>query len=163
MSRDDERHKYTCPSCGHPILPTDPLAILSPQERRIFDVIHKAGQAGIDSQAVRERIYNGASGGVSAQLVGVHLKNMSPKLRYLGLVVDSERAGKYGAVYTVRRVSVVAHASNGKQNGASVFDDATARKIRQDPRPVGRIAKIYGVNRRTIERIRKRETWGHVE
>lgn len=148
--------KYRCPHCGHPTMPTDPLAILTPMQRVIFDVVYKAGTPGIDSQALRERAYNGTTGGTSSQLLGAHITGINQRIRFLGLRIDSQKAGKYGAVYNVNRTTEVEKASH-------TLTEEIVRKIRQDARPVGRLAKAFGVNRRTIERIRNRETWRHVQ
>lgn len=97
-----ERSKYCCPACGHPILPTDPLAILSPTERAIFEVIHAAGQAGISREAIMDRVYGTRlNGGPSSwrSIVSVHLGNMNKRLRWLNLRVVSDRSRP--ASYTV--------------------------------------------------------------
>lgn len=150
--------KFCCPTCGHPILPHDPLAILTSTQRRIFDAVYSSGQAGIDSQALRERVYSSTTGGVSSQLIGAHISGINRKVRLLRMIVVSRKAGKYGALYTVRCVTTAIG-----EDARSTLTEVDVRKIRKDPRPVGRLAKIYGVNYRTIERIRKRETWVHVQ
>jgi hypothetical protein len=150
--------KYCCPECGHPILPKDPLAILSLQQRRIFDAIHSAGQAGIDSQALRERVYNSTTGGVSSQLIGTHIHNINRKIRLLRMTISSKKAGRYGACYVVEALQL----NHGEDNTKAKFTDEEIRRIRRDMRPTTRLARVYGVNYRTIDRIRKLETWKHV-
>lgn len=95
--------KYCCPTCGHPILPKDPLAFLHTTERAIFNIIYAAGQAGITRQAVHDRVYDGTRNSAeSRSVVCVHIRNMNKKLRWIGLEILSERSNE--AHYRVRKV-----------------------------------------------------------
>lgn len=86
-------------------MPKDPLAILFPQERTIFNIIYRAGQAGITRQALHERIYaNRTNAADSASIISVHISNMNKKLLWLGLCVYSFRSNE--ATYVVRRSSL---------------------------------------------------------
>jgi len=97
------RPKYVCPACGHPILPTDPLAFLTLTERAIFDVIYRSGQAGIVRRAVLARVWaNTPKGGVTESTVTVHIRNMNKKLPWIKMEISSERSNE--ARYRVRRL-----------------------------------------------------------
>ena len=86
-------HKYCCPTCGHPVLPTDPLAFLFPTERAIFDVIYAAGSAGIRRQAVMDRVYRNGKNAASHSIVSVHVSRINKKLKWIGLTITSVRGG----------------------------------------------------------------------
>ena len=99
------RGKYVCPTCGHPVLPTDPLGFLGPLQRRLFDLVYRSGTAGIMSGALRERLYEGVTdGGMSACILSTNIHYLNRKLRVLGMKIHSDRAGLYGSRYTVRRL-----------------------------------------------------------
>jgi len=90
-----ERSKYCCPTCGHPVLPTDPLAILPPTQRAIFDVIYAAGQAGVTREAITQSVYGKTvDGGPMSwrQLVSVHLIGINHRIRFLNLKITSDRS-----------------------------------------------------------------------
>ena len=165
---DSSRNKYACPTCGHPILPSDPFAILGPTQRRIFNLVHAAGQAGINSQLLAERAYAGTSGGASGSLVSVHIRHINNKLRLLKLHIVSTRLGSHGANYVVRRFGTLNGDSHGLHNGygedntASRLTAEQVKRIRQDGRSNRTIAKAYGVAGRTIDRIKRRESWKHI-
>jgi hypothetical protein len=98
------RSKYCCPTCGHPVLPKDPLAILALTERAIFDVIYAAGQAGITRKAVEERVYAGRrDGAASHSIVSVHIRNINQKIKWLHLEIVSHRSNE--STYRVRNSS----------------------------------------------------------
>lgn len=97
------RSKYCCPTCGHPVLPDDPLAILPMTQRVIFDVIYSAGQAGITREALHERVYGAAhNGAVSISIVSVQVNQINKKIKYLRMQIYAARGS--GHAYRVRRL-----------------------------------------------------------
>lgn len=152
--------KYSCPTCGHPIRPTDPFSCLSPTQRALFDAIDNAGQRGLDSEAIRERLFGYTKSGASNGLISTHIANINARIRMFGLRITATRHGKYGSIYTLRRID--SHANLGEDHGSSKLSGAEVEKIRQDARPTGRLAVVYNVSRRTIERIKAGKTWRHI-
>jgi hypothetical protein len=81
---------------------------------------------------------------------------VNPNHLFLGTQADNNRdmhkKGRYG-VASIR----------GERHGMAKFKDEDIRYIRSGFLSVKDLAKNYSVHDITIERIIKRETWGHVD
>jgi hypothetical protein len=51
----------------------------------------------------------------------------------------------------------------GEAHGKTTITEDQVRSIRSDSRPHKEIANDYGLHRKTISRIKLRQTWGHVK
>ena len=87
-----------CPTCGHPVAQPDAYG-LSPVERRIFRIIHRAGQAGVSRDSILERAYGRDGGPETLNVISVHVAGINRKLAAHALRVASSR-GPY-ATYRV--------------------------------------------------------------
>jgi len=113
--------KCRCPTCGHPILPKDPLAILVGTRRAVFDVIYAAGQAGIDREGIMARVWAGRDRTPeSTSNVSVHVTAINKLIGYLRMrIVGSGRPKFYRVVSTAdqRASRAVAHSINLVRRG----------------------------------------------
>ncbi len=88
--------KCRCPTCGHPFLPADPLAILRGTQRAIFDVIYAAGQVGLTQEAIRSRVWCGRERTPeSTNLISVHICKINKRLRLLRLQIVGNGKPKF--------------------------------------------------------------------
>src|SRR5690349_17564092 len=93
--------KTRCPTCGHPVLPRDPLAILQPTQRAVFDVIYAAGQLGITADAIRERVWRDADTAPGSNIVAIHVTAINKRIVLLDMrVVGESRPKHYRVVST---------------------------------------------------------------
>lgn len=83
----------TCTHCGHPLHPShyDKFSVLSLTERRVFDAIHKAGQAGATRSHVFGKVYGADPNGgpETLNVICVHVKNINRKIGKLKLQIRS--------------------------------------------------------------------------
>lgn len=78
-----------CPTCGHPMVQlTEVERALSITQRRIFKYVEAAGTAGLDIEALRERMYGRNAG--AENIISAHLVNMRRVLRPLGLTIRTK-------------------------------------------------------------------------
>lgn len=106
--------KHCCPTCGHPMLPRDPLAFLPPMQRRIFDLVYASGQAGISWGAIFDRAYAGTTGGVSRRLISAHVHYINTRIAPLFLRIESSPRGPlatYKVIALPRNVSPLRRAA----------------------------------------------------
>lgn len=95
-----------CKCCGHPIVSDDPIiAILTPLQRRIYNMVKAAGAAGIGASTIMERIYaNDINGGPdSSNVVSVVVNQMNRRLASFNLKIKGR--GGPGSVFTIRQVA----------------------------------------------------------
>ena len=76
-----------CETCGHPLPEFEVAFDLTPTQLRFFTIVYKAGQEGIKGSAIMERLYTGADGGPSNNILNVMHAYMKPKLRKHGLAL----------------------------------------------------------------------------
>lgn len=95
-----------CTMCGHPIHPSkwDLLWMLSPIERRIFDLVQKHGRFGISRDAILSLAWAEDPNGGPTHLatVSVHVANINKKIEEIGLKLKSS-LGPH-AKYTVEKL-----------------------------------------------------------
>lgn len=153
--------KYCCPTCGHPWLPTDPLAILGPTERRYFTLIYNAGSAGILRDDLRNKVYDGTKGGASSSLIGVVIHKINRKIGLFNLAISGNSRGgwKKKARYTL--VSTKNNHFHIRKL-RSKLTEQDIRAIRASRDLAKQLAWQYSVSQNTIHRIRARRTWKHV-
>lgn len=53
----------TCPTCGQEIPPESPAHILSRMQRKVYDLLAKAGRYGLNSDQLFEKMYADDEGG----------------------------------------------------------------------------------------------------
>ena len=103
-------HDKCCPTCGA-TLPLDDLDSLhlTPQQRRIVDIVTRAGVRGIPTNRVVDALYeHDATGGPdNAQLVGhVQVCKLNKELAKRGKAIRAPRGGnRFGFTnYTLRNI-----------------------------------------------------------
>ena len=90
-----------CEACGHPTMPDGARAKLTRIQRRMFDIIHRSGAAGISSPDLMALIYQErADGGPdSPNILAVQTAYMRVKLKPFGITISSTRGP--GAVWKI--------------------------------------------------------------
>jgi hypothetical protein len=81
-----------CACCGHPLPVYDTLKGLTPSQQRIFELVEKAGQAGVSRRELMDKIYGGnPNGGPSSpNVLNVQKTKMQIVLQSRGLKITSE-------------------------------------------------------------------------
>jgi hypothetical protein len=103
-----------CPTCGHPVtvlLAVEKLGvILAPRQRQLYELVEKAGTAGIAAGAIFERMYaNDPDGGPDSgsSIVSVMVRQLNKKLYTTGLEIRSSR-GPYALYRLVNTEPLIA-------------------------------------------------------
>ncbi len=88
-----------CEACGHPVPPDGVRAVLGKRQRRFFDLVTAAGQAGITAINLRDRLYadDFEGGPESDSIIQVMAAHIRKKLQPFGLTVKGTRG--HGSVY----------------------------------------------------------------
>jgi len=82
-----------CRECGHPIPTDDIAAVLSPRQRRVYEIVRLAGTAGISSKEIRDKVYeNDPNGGPKeTNIISVFAHYANVRLRPFGLEITARR------------------------------------------------------------------------
>lgn len=90
-----------CACCGQTLPPVDPPGVkLTPRERRIYEIIQRAGKHGISADLVFDRVYaDDRDGGPNTQLkiISVFVCSLNRKLPKAGQMIKS---GDWGGNHT---------------------------------------------------------------
>lgn len=102
-------HKQCCPTCGQ-TLPDDmpPGLKLSGYRRVLFELVRKAGQHGVTTDVLFDRLYGSrADGGPESgiKVISVHACHINNRIRKFGLQIKSDGAG-HGVYGTYRLVKL---------------------------------------------------------
>lgn len=91
--RHASRHRLNvCPHCGHP-MPHDLNSLrLIGKQRRVYEMVAKAGALGIYSTEIAEQLYRMDPKGLpTGNIISCHVRNLNEKLCKVGLVVRARR------------------------------------------------------------------------
>lgn len=82
-----------CPTCGHPIVSDEIGIVLTPLQRRIFNIVKRAGIAGISRDDLMEMLYaNAADGGPSNRnIIAVTCHQMNRRLAQFSIAIKGSR------------------------------------------------------------------------
>lgn len=81
-----------CPECGHPIPDDEIAALLTPGQRRVYEIVRMAGAAGISSRDIRDKLYeNEPNGGPETNIISVFAHYANVRLRPHGLKITARR------------------------------------------------------------------------
>lgn len=91
-----------CECCGHPVAPPTAKFNFTPKQRRLFDVVKRAGTAGVGISDIMEYVYAEDPGGGPENPNVVHVTRayMKPKLAAHGLQITSTRG--HGALWRLK-------------------------------------------------------------
>lgn len=92
-----------CPCCGHPIVSDEIGVVLTPLQRRIFNLVKRAGVVGVSSKDVVAEIYANVTGGgaVSRNIVAVVCHQMNERLLQFSIAIKGVR-GRHGTIALCR-------------------------------------------------------------
>ena len=93
-----------CETCGHPLPDYEVMMDLTHMQQRLFTIVHKAGRAGIDADAIAERLYSGKSTPDSTNILSVMKVAIQPKLQKHGLKITCRRGP--GARWRMESINV---------------------------------------------------------
>ena len=82
-----------CKCCGHPMV-SDPVEIvLTPLQRRIFEIVKRAGAAGISGKDIMEQVYANVRGGGpdSTNIIAVVVNHANKRLAQFSLKITARR------------------------------------------------------------------------
>jgi hypothetical protein len=93
-----------CEACGHPTIPNEARAKLTPTQRRMFDIVHRSGTVGISSPDLMALVYQDRSDGgpSTSNVLRTQAAYMRPKLRPLGLTIRSNSGP--GAIWRIETI-----------------------------------------------------------
>jgi hypothetical protein len=86
-------YKATCPECGHPIPADEVAAELSPMQRKLYEIVRRAGVAGISAREILVELYaHDPSGGpTGTNIVSVFAHYANVRLKKRGLEITARR------------------------------------------------------------------------
>jgi hypothetical protein len=92
-----------CKCCGHPIVSDKIDVVLTPLQRRIFNIVKNAGAAGIAGKDIMDIVYaNVRDGGPSsANMISVVANHANRRLAQFNLKIQGKRG--QGGVFTIKR------------------------------------------------------------
>lgn len=93
-----------CKCCGHPIVADEIGVVLTPLQRRIFNIVKTAGTAGIRGKDIMELVYANVSNGGpdSTNIIAVVASQMNRRLAQFNLKIKGRRGP--GGMFTLERV-----------------------------------------------------------
>lgn len=93
-----------CKCCGHPIVADEIGVVLTPLQRRIFNVVRSAGAAGIRGKDVMDIVYANVSDGGpdSTNIIAVVANQMNRRLAQFSLKIQGRRGP--GGLFTIERL-----------------------------------------------------------
>jgi len=82
---------HVCAECGHPIPSDEVAAVLSPRQRRVYEIVRLAGTAGISAKEIRNKLYeNDPNGGAkNTNIISVFAHYANVRLRPFGLEITA--------------------------------------------------------------------------
>jgi hypothetical protein len=92
------RHRIlVCKSCGHPIPDNDVIVLLSGKQRRLFEIIARAGSLGIGVHEIMPELYalDPTGGPTSTNIISVMAHYINRKINPFGLALACRR-GPFG-------------------------------------------------------------------
>lgn len=93
-----------CKSCGHPIVADEIGVVLTPLQRNIFNIVRRAGSAGIAGKDIMEVVYaNVRDGGPdSTNIIAVVANQANRRLAQFNLKIQGKRGP--GGLFTIERL-----------------------------------------------------------
>ena len=93
-----------CKCCGHPIIADEIGVVLTPLQRRIFNIVKGAGSAGIRGKDVMEIVYaNARDGGpLSTNIIAVVANHANRRLAQFSIKIQGRRGP--GGIFTIERL-----------------------------------------------------------
>jgi hypothetical protein len=91
-----------CPCCGRPRLLNEAEASLAPMERRLFQIVDRAGAPGISNPECIAKLYAGDRRPISSNIISVMVHHLNRKIVPFGIAIRSR--GGPGAVYRLIRL-----------------------------------------------------------
>jgi hypothetical protein len=94
-----------CKCCGHPIVSDEIGIVLTPLQRRIFNIVKQSGSAGITGGEVMDIVYaNTCDGGPeSTNIIAVVAGHANKRLAQFNLKIQGRRGR--GGVFTLQKIS----------------------------------------------------------
>ena len=92
-----------CHCCGHPVPPEGVKAILAPRQLRMFEIVERAGQAGISGSDIMSMLYadDPEGGPASVNIVAVTATHIRKKLAPFGLTLRGRKGRGKGTHYKI--------------------------------------------------------------
>jgi hypothetical protein len=102
-----------CPACGQTLPEKLPLGLcFRGIKKRIVDVVHRAGETGIPTDALFDRIYGEDPNGgpeTGFKIIAVHVCAMNKKMKPFGLKISSKTVGRGGCgAYVISKIKEAA-------------------------------------------------------
>jgi len=95
-----------CECCGHPLPEMEVMLDLTRMQQKLFVMLKNAGQAGLLSSAIHERLYvNENDTPDSVNILSVMKQNMQPRLQKHGLKIAVRRGPS--ALWRLEAIRVV--------------------------------------------------------
>jgi hypothetical protein len=93
-----------CKCCGHPIVADEIGIVLTPLQRRIFNIVKRAGAAGISGRDIMDEVYaNTQDGGPeSTNIIAVVVNQMNRRLAQFSIKIQGRRG--QGGVFKIERL-----------------------------------------------------------
>lgn len=93
-----------CKCCGHPIVSDEIGVVLTPLQRRIFNIVRSAGTAGIRGKDIMEIVYaNVLDGGPdSTNIIAVVASQANRRLAQFNLKLQGRRGP--GGLFTIEKL-----------------------------------------------------------
>lgn len=93
-----------CKCCGHPIISDEIGVVLTPLQRRIFNVVKQSGTAGISGGEIMDQVYaNARDGGPdSTNIIAVVACQANKRLKQFSVRLQGKRGR--GGVFRLERI-----------------------------------------------------------
>lgn len=93
-----------CKCCGHPIVPDEIGVVLTPLQRRVFNIVKTAGAAGISGKDIMGMVYANVRGGgpSSTNIIAVVVNGANRRLAQFSLKMQGRRGP--GGHFTLARL-----------------------------------------------------------
>jgi len=97
-----------CKCCGHPLVSDEIGVVLTPLQRRIFNVVKRAGTAGISGGDIMDEVYaNTRDGGPdSTNIIAVVANHANKRLSQFNIKIQGKRG--VGGRFTLEKIGKVA-------------------------------------------------------
>lgn len=103
-----------CECCGHPLVSLDEIEqTLTPMQRRMYDMVQKAGTVGLSSEAIITRLYahDPDGGPESRNIVHVVARQMNKRLEKFGIEMRGT-PGREAGTYKIQPIKGASDASH---------------------------------------------------
>jgi hypothetical protein len=110
----------TCRCCGHPILSDEIGVVLTPLQRRIFNVVKRAGTAGISGGDIMDEVYANVRGGGpdSTNIIAVVANHANKRLSQFNIKIQGKRG--VGGRFTIEKIGKKStHTERGEHERAT--------------------------------------------